>query len=153
MKRTILILALLALYVLAGCGTIRRAKPSSFTAEAHNGAVTVVGTVADSWNRQPIAGAIVERIGSKNFAVADSTGRYSIEAAVGDTLRFSCIGYRWQLHKVIRERLDIRLNGQDETLIEEEDPIMIEWSPPIMDIPMGIPRRNVEEKLRRQRGE
>src|SRR5690606_32074295 len=53
---------------------------------------TVRGTVSDASG--PLAGVTVSVVGGTAVVATDSNGRFSINAPVGSTLRFSFIGYQ-----------------------------------------------------------
>ena len=58
-----------------------------------NGKRTVSGSVRDP-SGAPIVGAVVMVKGTTNGSMTDAKGVYSIKAASGETLVFSCIGYQ-----------------------------------------------------------
>ena len=74
--------------------------------------IKVSGKVVDNSNA-PLAGAVVQVVGTSNGTMADSEGRYNINAAPDATLQFSYIGFETQ---------DIRVEGRAiiDVMMDEE---------------------------------
>lgn len=78
---------------------------------------TVTGTVTDD-NNVPILGATVQQQGTSNGTVTDENGMYSIQAANGDILIFSYIGFGRKKAEVSGAILNIQLK-EDVSLLNE----------------------------------
>ncbi|WP_298503839.1 TonB-dependent receptor [uncultured Maribacter sp.] len=78
---------------------------------------TVTGTVTDN-NNLPILGATVQQQGTSNGVVTDDNGMYSIQAANGDILIFSYIGFGRKKAEVTGPTLNIQLK-EDVSLLNE----------------------------------
>lgn len=100
--------------------------------------IAVGGTVTDVDSGVPLSGVTVLRKNSTVATLTDAEGRYSIRVAIGDTLAFHALGYRYQLHKVKRDdRIDVKLRksslvDERSTLIEEGKDI------PIITVMYGV---------------
>ncbi|MCB0582738.1 MAG: carboxypeptidase-like regulatory domain-containing protein, partial [Phaeodactylibacter sp.] len=57
---------------------------------------TISGAVVDARSEQPLIGVNVAVKGQQRGTVTDVAGRYELEAAAGDSLLFSYIGYATQ---------------------------------------------------------
>ncbi len=66
------------------------------------------GTVRDASTQQPVAGALVQVVGTQRATLTDSIGRFEIDAVLGDRVRFSRAGF------ALRE---LQLNSLDGILI------------------------------------
>ena len=76
----------------------------------------ITGTVTDEVN-DPIIGATVKIKGASTGVVTDIDGNFSIDAAVGQTLEVSYIGYTTHSVKVTRAgHIDVRLSEDTQTL-------------------------------------
>jgi TonB-linked SusC/RagA family outer membrane protein len=76
----------------------------------------ITGTVTDETN-EPIIGATVKIKGTSTGVVTDIDGKYSINAAVGQTLEFSYIGYTTHTVKIGKNsRIDVHLSEDTQTL-------------------------------------
>ncbi len=85
----------------------------------------VSGTVTDGDSGRALAGVVVMPLpdgGAENSVVSDSDGRYTIRAAVGDSLGFYYLGYVTQTVKVADVELDVRLRVDSVALTT---PIMV----------------------------
>lgn len=79
---------------------------------------SVSGIVKDP-NGQPVLGVTVVVPGTTRGTTTDADGRYTIEAATGETLNFSYIGYKQQTLRVNGQtRIDVTLE-EDNTSLEE----------------------------------
>ena len=77
----------------------------------------VTGTVIDDTNGEPVIGATVKIKGSTTGVVTDIDGHFSIDAATGQTLEISYIGYTTHTVKVTKGgRIDVRLSEDTHTL-------------------------------------
>ncbi|SEA20905.1 TonB-linked outer membrane protein, SusC/RagA family [Arachidicoccus rhizosphaerae] len=81
----------------------------------------VAGKVTDTAGA-PITGASVLIIGTKEGAITDQDGNYTIKASSGQTLMFKYVGYEQQEIKVTGNHLDVRLVPETSTL---DDVVMI----------------------------
>ncbi len=77
----------------------------------------VSGIVTDETN-SPLAGVSVTEKGSKNAAITDVKGNYSITTEKGKSLIFSYIGYERKEMKVTGERLNVKLKPINQNLNE-----------------------------------
>ncbi len=80
--------------------------------------VTVSGVVTSQTDGETIIGANILVKGTTVGTITDIDGHYTINAAVGQTLVFSYIGFRTQEVKVAGPRLDIVLEEDNEALEE-----------------------------------
>lgn len=76
----------------------------------------VTGTVFDK--NGPMAGVTVSILGVAGSVRTDQQGKYRIAAAIGNTLRFSSIGYLSKDIKVSSGHIDVVLDVEDNTLDE-----------------------------------
>lgn len=76
----------------------------------------VSGIISDASG--PLPGVIVTVKGTQRSAVSDQDGKYSIAAAVGDTLVFSFIGFKETEVSVTSSRIDITM-AEDSAQLEE----------------------------------
>lgn len=79
-------LFLKAIAILAG---LALAAPTSFA----QGRVQVSGTAKDAQTGEPVLGAVVMEKGSRNAALVDADGRFTITVATDAELVCSCLGY------------------------------------------------------------
>ncbi len=79
---------------------------------------TVSGIVTDARSSDPVPGATVRVKGTTTGAFTDDNGRYSLRAAVGDTLIVSYIGYVTFEARVTTLSMDVRLVESDFSLDE-----------------------------------
>lgn len=71
----------------------------------------ISGKIMDE-NRQPIPSVTVTDISGSAATISDEEGMYSINIPIGDSLRFSHIGYETQTIKPnINEELDVVMTG------------------------------------------
>lgn len=108
---------LLAVTALAMGGGTVLAAPSP---QAQSGAVqasTVTGQVLDE-NGEPVIGATVGVVGTSVTAVTDMEGRFTIGAAVGQTLAVSYVGYATQHVRVSGPAMTIHLEQDAQVLSE-----------------------------------
>ncbi|WP_246109130.1 SusC/RagA family TonB-linked outer membrane protein [Seonamhaeicola algicola] len=86
---------------------------------AQTGKITVKGVVSGE-DGMPIPGASVVLVKNEKTtgAVTDFDGNYSIEASIGDTLKFSYLGMTAQTLKVIGAELNVVLKAQVDELEE-----------------------------------
>lgn len=59
------------------------------------------GKVMDSQTFASLQGVYVENISRNRLAETDTSGVFSIQAAIGDTLVFSSIGYHWKKYEIV----------------------------------------------------
>ena len=90
---------------------------ASFTALAQN-ALTVTGKVADE-SGEPLPGVAVIVIGSAKATTTDLDGNYSITAATGKTLEFTCLGYETK-NVIIGQQATINVTLKEESFALEE---------------------------------
>ncbi len=77
----------------------------------------VTGTVFDERNGEPVIGATVKIKGSGSGTVTDIDGNFSIDAATGQQLEVSYIGYITQTIRVPKShKVDVRLTEDTQTL-------------------------------------
>jgi len=89
----------------------------SLSGYAQNG--TVTGTVTDAAGGLPAPGVTVKVQGSREAAVTDRNGAYSIKAGPNSTLVFTAIGYTTQEIAVgSRTRVDVVIKEESKTLSE-----------------------------------
>ena len=69
----------------------------------------ISGTVVNQQTNAPISGATVTVKKTKRFAIANETGRYSIEAAVGEVLVITAVGFEKTEVKVTSSETNIQL--------------------------------------------
>ena len=108
---------LLAVTALAMGGGTVLAAPSP---QAQSGAVqasTVTGQVLDE-NGEPVIGATVGVVGTSVTAVTDMEGRFTIGAAVGQTLAVSYVGYATRHVRVSGPAMTIHLEQDAQVLSE-----------------------------------
>ena len=79
---------------------------------------TVSGTVVSDVDRAPLAGVTVSVKGTTTGAVTDEKGVFTLRAAEGQTLVFSCIGFATEERVVGRDLTDVRLKESDRYLDE-----------------------------------
>ncbi len=75
------------------------------------------GTVVDE-NGETVIGATVRQVGTKNVAVTDIDGKFTIDAPAGCDLLVSYIGYKDQTVKATGSKLDIVLKNDVESIDE-----------------------------------
>ena len=68
-------------------------------------AILIEGKVIQSTDKQPVIGATISVKNSKKGAISDSDGRFKIQAAIGDVLIISSIGYSNQEFKYVAEKI------------------------------------------------
>lgn len=68
------------------------APPSEAVSGVQQSDITVTGTVKDA-NGEPIIGASVVQKGTKNAAITDFDGHFTLKAPAGSTLRISYVGF------------------------------------------------------------
>ena len=91
----------------------------SLSVGAQNGGGGFVSGIVKDPNGQPVLGVTVVVPGTTRGTTTDADGRYTIEAATGETLNFSYIGYKQQTLRVNGQtRIDITLE-EDNTSLEE----------------------------------
>lgn len=95
--KNVLSKCLLMLFLVLNCGLY---------AQTNNGVVQ--GTITGE-DGMPIPGATVLVQGTTRGAVTDFDGEYTIEANIGDTLRYSYIGMQEQALKVTRIRMNVTM--------------------------------------------
>ena len=91
---------------------------STSLAWAQSGPITVSGVVTSQTDGETIIGANILVKGTTVGTITDIDGNYSINAAIGQTLVFSYIGFRTQEVKVAGPKLDIVLEEDNEALEE-----------------------------------
>jgi uncharacterized protein YfaS (alpha-2-macroglobulin family) len=89
---------------------------------AKNETIIVRGKVTDSTDGKPVAGcSVTEKKGkSGKSVVTDTDGNYSFETEKGKTLVFSRIGYKEKKVKVKDTILNVVLEPEDFSIVEEE---------------------------------
>ena len=91
----------------------------SLSVGAQNGGGGSVSGIVKDPNGQPVLGVTVVVPGTTRGTTTDADGRYTIEAATGETLNFSYIGYKQQTLRVNGQtRIDVTLE-EDNTSLEE----------------------------------
>jgi len=80
--------------------------------------ITVTGIVTDAADGTSITGCSVVNNRSKNGAITDVNGRYSIQAQKGDVLLFRFIGYKEEKRVVKSAKLDVKMKTDDVALEE-----------------------------------
>ena len=91
----------------------------SLSVGAQNGGGGFVSGIVKDPNGQPVLGVTVVVPGTTRGTTTDADGRYTIEAATGETLNFSYIGYKQQMLRVNGQtRIDVTLE-EDNTSLEE----------------------------------
>ena len=80
--------------------------------------ITVTGIVMDAADGTSITGCSVVNNRSKNGAITDVNGRYSIQAQKGDVLLFRFIGYKEEKRVVKSAKLDVKMKTDDVALEE-----------------------------------
>ena len=91
----------------------------SLSVGAQNGGGGFVSGIVKDPNGQPVLGVTVVVPGTTRGTTTDADGRYTIEAATGETLNFSYIGYKQQTLRVNGQtRIDVTLE-EDNTSLEE----------------------------------
>lgn len=78
---------------------------------------TVSGTVYDT-SGNPVIGATVTEVGTKNATVTDVDGKFTMSVANGARLRVSSVGYQEQTVSATGKSLSIMLKDDQETLDE-----------------------------------
>ena len=91
---------------------------STSLAWAQSGQITVSGVVTSQTDGETIIGANILVKGTTVGTITDIDGNYSINAAIGQTLVFSYIGFRTQEVKVAGPKLDI-VREEDNEALEE----------------------------------
>ena len=86
----------------------------SFSVSAQTGG-TVQGTVLDA-DGQPVIGATIQEVGSKDATVTDLDGHFTIHAAKGSTLHVTYVGSMPQDVKVNGSTLSVQLKNDNRTL-------------------------------------
>lgn len=64
------------------------------------GTLNISGVVKDAGDSKPLSGASIEIAGSKRGTVSNEDGKFTIKAAIGNTLVFRMIGYEPKEYKV-----------------------------------------------------
>ena len=77
----------------------------------------ITGTVTSEDN-QPIEGVTVMVLESEASTMTDAKGRFTIHAAMGNTIRFSMIGFAEQDMQVSSNSITVQLGGDNESLEE-----------------------------------
>lgn len=105
--------------LLTGSGSIYASYPPLSASQVQNQAIRVSGMVKDA-NGEPLIGVSVLVKGTTNGAVTDLDGKFSLNAATGDIIEFSYIGYATQTFTVgnAPAKLNIILKEDTETLDE-----------------------------------
>jgi len=67
------------------------------------------GKIVDNDNKAPLQSVVVTNTNNKMFVFTDENGDFSIDAATGDKISFSCPGYKSETHTVIQGTGGIRL--------------------------------------------
>jgi hypothetical protein len=67
------------------------------------------GKIVDYENKAPLQSVVVTNTNNKMFVFTDEQGNFSIDAATGDKISFSCPGYKTESHTVIQGVGNVRL--------------------------------------------
>lgn len=73
-------------------------------------AVVWRGTIIDADSRQPIQGAVITNMLSQFFVLTNELGQFDIQGAEGETISFTCPGYRSETHIILKGIEGIRLS-------------------------------------------
>ncbi|MES1250128.1 MAG: carboxypeptidase-like regulatory domain-containing protein, partial [Chitinophaga rupis] len=77
-----------------------RAFPQTTEPEPPAGTLNISGFIKDAGDSKPLSGATIEISGSKRGAISNEDGKFSIKAAIGNTLVIRMIGYEPKEYKV-----------------------------------------------------
>ncbi len=113
MKKTISRISIISSLVLSGV-LLTAAFPSG---EVFAQSLQVKGTVTDKGG-EPLVGVAVQVTGQDTASITDLDGNYSIAAAPGSQLKFSCVGFTDKLASVSGEILNVTLE-EDVQLLQE----------------------------------
>lgn len=80
--------------------------------------IKVTGTVTSAQDGEPLIGASVFVVGTTTGASTDIDGNYTINAEMGQTLRFSYVGMNNREIKVTGSKLDVALQENSSVLDE-----------------------------------
>lgn len=97
-------------------GHAHKSKPTSLIIDNDRIQHTVQGTVSDL--NGPVPGVTVSVVGATTVVSTDTNGRFSINAPVGSTVRFSSIGYQSKDLKVSSSTMNVVLEA-DESILEQ----------------------------------
>ncbi len=105
MRKFRFVLAMLSLFLLWSPATEAQMK-------------TITGTILAEENQSPLAGVTIKVKGSRRVAQTDANGKFSIQAADGETLQISYVGYTTQDVKVSSSNIGVKLKTSDNTMGE-----------------------------------
>ena len=78
----------------------------------------ISGTVLSKATGEPLIGVSVTIVGTGKGSVTDINGLFAVPAKVGETLKFSYIGYETTEIKITGEKLTVRLTEDSRSLEE-----------------------------------
>ncbi|HAY71093.1 MAG TPA: hypothetical protein DCX89_04325, partial [Saprospirales bacterium] len=84
--------------------------------------VRVSGQVTDAKDGMTLPGVNVQVVGTNTGAITDADGKYSIDARMGETLRFSFIGMNTTDVVVASNKLDVKMV---ESSLELEEVVVV----------------------------
>ena len=115
MRRTI---ALISSFCLSVC-----MLASAFAQEAK---MTVSGAVTTPNGQSVLGASVIVKGAPSRGVIVDATGNYSIQAAQGETLIFSCLGYETKEVTVSSTKIDVILQEDSQFL---EETVIVGYSP------------------------
>src|SRR5690606_41329147 len=71
-------------------------------------------------NQQELSGVSVRLVGTAETSTTDSKGRFEIQAEIGDTLLFSCLGFEPLREAIRTTKMDVNLTPEERVLEEVE---------------------------------
>lgn len=116
MKKNFICLMGLAAMTMVAPSSVQAAESAAVEAAPQN-AKQVKGRVVDA-NGEPVIGARIEVVETKTLAVTDANGDFAVNAAQGQNLRISCIGFQVRTVKIGRGNVNVTL--QDDTKMMED---------------------------------
>jgi TonB-linked SusC/RagA family outer membrane protein len=105
MRKFRFVLAMLSLFLLWSPATEAQMK-------------TITGTILADDNQSPLSGVTIKVKGTRRVAQTDANGKFSIQAADGETLQISYVGYTTQDIKVSGNNIGVKLKTADNTMGE-----------------------------------
>lgn len=116
MKKNFICLMGLAAMTMVAPSSVQAAESTVVEAAPEN-AKQVKGRVMDATS-EPVIGARIEVVETNTLAVSDQNGNFTVNAAQGQSIRVSCIGYVTRVVKVGRGNVNVTL--QEDTKMMED---------------------------------
>lgn len=134
MKKTYLILIALCALVASGMGQEKKR----------------VSGIVRTANQQELSGVSVRLVGTAETSTTDSKGRFEIQAEIGDTLLFSCLGFEPLREAIRTTKMDVNLTPEERVLEEVVVQHTLKAANRSSGIPMGVFSPKLIERARVQ---